>query len=308
MATSFSLRILSSTFLLACRLNVHLTLAQSDTCNSVHPVSYSYLDGSFTSLESTAAAHCATPITRDELVYLTCTSSALTDGDPGPANFTGTDSEEYYIWDNSKVSQQMLFTFARNFSLTAIRINYYYFRNGKPKLRFYLVEDDFQVWDSTTADHTSTTFDNMRLEENSTERRIDTNTVHGIVSKILLVSVFDKRYRTVLSEVTFCTDGKHIYSSQMYTQDFPIRYTCMHRQYAYLLPSNVSTDNTLARHPDVYLLPPDVHADISKMYIHNTPAKRMLTAVPVCNPQKLYTLHDLVQTGDIITVNAKYAL
>lgn len=102
-----------------------------------------------------------------------------------------------------------MFTFARNFTLTEIKINYYYYGDGRPKLRFYLVEDDFQARDSTNADHVSTTFDNMRLSQNYTGRESSVNRISGVVSKILLVSVFDKKYRTVLSEVTFCTDGKH---------------------------------------------------------------------------------------------------
>lgn len=204
---------------LACVLlmyTVPTSLPQSEDCGIVYPESYSYLNGSFSTLEPTTLNNCSVSRSIEAQVYLTCTSSILTDGNPGPANFSGTDNEDYYIWDNSEQNQQMLFTFTRHFSLTAIKIQYYYYGNGRPKLRFYLVEEGFQVWNTTTDDHTSITFDNARLSQNNTGREVSLKQVSGVTSKILLVSVFDKNYKTILSEVTFRTDGTYVCNIILY--------------------------------------------------------------------------------------------
>ena len=57
----------------------------------------------------------------------------------------------YYQWDNN--SQQLLFIFPTRVSLTTITLHYYSDSDrGLPRLRFYDVPDDFDVWDALTTD------------------------------------------------------------------------------------------------------------------------------------------------------------
>ena len=57
----------------------------------------------------------------------------------------------YYQWDNN--SQQLLFIFPTRVSLTTITLHYYSdCVRGLPRLIFFAVPDDFDIWDALTTD------------------------------------------------------------------------------------------------------------------------------------------------------------
>lgn len=181
---------------------------EEEICSaSVQPVSYSYLNGSFC-CQDFEANGCVVDRNIDTQTYISCTSSLLSDNSLGPANFNESMNKGYYIWNNSGQRQVMLFTFSQNITLTNIEIVYYYYGRGRPKLRFYLVEDNFQVWDAINNNRISITLDNDVLGENNTGRQTSTKRLNGITSKIAMEIVNDKKFRSVQSELTFCTNGK----------------------------------------------------------------------------------------------------
>jgi hypothetical protein len=57
---------------------------------------------------------------------------------------------DYYVWSASS-GDQLLFIFPTRVSLTTITLHYYSDSvRGLPRLRFYAVPDDFDVWDTLT--------------------------------------------------------------------------------------------------------------------------------------------------------------
>ena len=58
----------------------------------------------------------------------------------------------YYVWNASSYAQ-LLFIFTTRVSLTAITLHYYSDSvRGHPRLRYYAVPDDFDVWDRPSGD------------------------------------------------------------------------------------------------------------------------------------------------------------
>ncbi len=74
----------------------------------------------------------------------------LTDSDLGQQQYQYTD---YYRWPTDS-DGQLLFIFPTAVSFTTITLHYYSdnFR-GLPRLRFYAVPDDFDIWDRPTTSY-----------------------------------------------------------------------------------------------------------------------------------------------------------
>jgi hypothetical protein len=61
-------------------------------------------------------------------------------------------SSEYYKWSSGGSDGQLLFIFPTRVSLTTVTLHYYSDSiRGLPRLRFYAVPDDFDVWDPPTS-------------------------------------------------------------------------------------------------------------------------------------------------------------
>ena len=81
--------------------------------------------------------------------YINCggTPLRLTDSDIGSEQYS---SSDYYVWTAGSGSQ-LLFIFSTTINLNTITLHYYSDRFiGLPRLRFYAVADDFDVWDAIT--------------------------------------------------------------------------------------------------------------------------------------------------------------
>ena len=73
------------------------------------------------------------------------TQLRLTDSDLGSEQYSRSD---YYVW-NAGSSSQLLFIFSTRVNLTTITLHYYSdVARSLPRLRFYAVPDDFNVWDA----------------------------------------------------------------------------------------------------------------------------------------------------------------
>lgn len=171
--------------------------------HSILPDRYVYQNGSFSPPP-------ATPSTCEVLMnagvqYLSCAASILTNSGIGPSNFSDASNGDYYTWDSPA---QMLFTFSRNITLKNITI-YYYFGNGRPKVRFYIVEENFQAWDTVdSAGGISTTFDIVVDDQEHAHRQTSVRSLNGMTTKILMAILSEKNDVVVLSEVIFYANGK----------------------------------------------------------------------------------------------------
>ncbi len=126
-----------------------LSTVSSVSCQ-VYPSEYAFRDDSASRAES-ASANCrrypsglqAGVFTRQ---YTHCdgTQRKLTDTDLGQEQYQYTD---YYHWTAGR-DGQLLFIFPTTVSLTTITLHYYSDSDqGLPRLRFYAVPDDIDVWD-----------------------------------------------------------------------------------------------------------------------------------------------------------------
>ena len=88
-----------------------------DATASVHPENYIHCDG---------------------------TTLRLSDSDIGPETYN---SSDYYVWTPGSGNRQLLFIFPTRVDLTTITLHYYSDSvRGLPRLRFWFVPDDFDVW------------------------------------------------------------------------------------------------------------------------------------------------------------------
>ena len=81
--------------------------------------------------------------------YIHCdgTQLKLADTKLGPQQFS---SSSHYQWSAGN-AEQLLFIFPTRVSLTTITLHYYSDSvRGRPRLRFYAVPDDFDVWEAPT--------------------------------------------------------------------------------------------------------------------------------------------------------------
>ena len=75
------------------------------------------------------------------------TQLRLTDSNLGSEQYS---SSDYYVWP-ARNDAQLLFIFPTRVSLTTITLHYYSDSiRGLPRLSFYAVPDDFDVWDTPT--------------------------------------------------------------------------------------------------------------------------------------------------------------
>ena len=84
------------------------------------------------------------------IVYIHCDGDQLKLSDSDRGSNTEYTATSYYVW-NSGNAEQLLFIFPTTVSLTTITLHYYSDSDrGLPRLRFYAVPDDYDVWDALT--------------------------------------------------------------------------------------------------------------------------------------------------------------
>ena len=117
----------------------------------MYPSEYAYYDDYVTRAES-ASANCRRYQAENVHFpegYTHCdgTHLKLTDNNVGQEQYLSTD---YYTWKSGNAGQ-LLFIFRTRVSLTTITLHYYSDSDrGRPRLTFYAVPDDFDVWDAPT--------------------------------------------------------------------------------------------------------------------------------------------------------------
>ena len=122
----------------------------------MYPSEYAYRVDFVTRRPESASANCMRYTAGDLPVgvrpedYIHCdgTKLKLADSNFGRKQYQSTD---YYLWKAGS-DGQLLFIFPTRVSLTTITLHYYSDSvRGLPRLRFYAVPDDFDVWDVVTS-------------------------------------------------------------------------------------------------------------------------------------------------------------
>ena len=119
----------------------------------MYPSEYAYHDDSVNRAESDSANCRRYPsglkvaVSTQDYIHCDGSQLKLIDSDLGSEQYS---SSAYYWW-NARRDGQMLFIFPIRVSLTTITLHYYSDSDrGLPRLRFYAVPDDFDIWDAST--------------------------------------------------------------------------------------------------------------------------------------------------------------
>ena len=187
--------------------------ASASSCQ-VYPSEYAYHKDSVYRTES-ASANCRNyPSGLQDLVwsenYIHCngTQLRLTDSDIGSGQYTTSD---YYLWLNETRNHhdQLLFIFATRVNLTAITLHYHHSSvRGLPRLRFWAVPDDFDVWDALYSSYNYTEVAAVLPSgESAGQRSVSIHYAIAVNTKKILLFRFSSSFSFALSEVEFfnCT-------------------------------------------------------------------------------------------------------
>ena len=135
----------------------------------------------------------------EDYIHCNGTQLILTDSNLGSEQYS---SSDYYVW-SARRGGQLLFIFPTRVSLTTITLHYYNDSvRGLPRLRFYAVPDDFNVWNAPT---TSTPHVDVSTvppgEEPAGHRNVSINV--NFNAKRVLMNKFSSSYSFAVSEVEF---------------------------------------------------------------------------------------------------------
>ena len=183
----------------------HLIFTAHATVCQVYPSEYAYHHDSVTRVESVSANCRRYPsglqaeLFTDQYIYCYGTHLKLIDSDLGQEQYQ---SYNYYVWSAGS-DRQLLFIFHTRVSLTIITLHYYSDSvRGLPRLRFYAVPDDFDVWNIPNI---STPHVNVASvppgREPAGHRSVNINA--NFTTKKVLMYKFSSTFQFAVSEVEF---------------------------------------------------------------------------------------------------------
>ena len=166
---------------------------------------YAYHEDSVNKAESTSA-NCRTyPGGRGSSVfsehYIHCdgTQLKLADSDLGQEQYR---SSDYYMW-GAGIGQQLLFIFPTRVSLTTITLHYYSDSiRGLPRLRFYAVSDDFDVWEAPASSYRSVNVAEVPPNGQSAGHKSVHININFCTKKLLMYKYYSA-FQFALSEVEY---------------------------------------------------------------------------------------------------------
>ena len=110
----------------------------------------------------------------------------------------------YYVWSAGS-ADQLLFIFPIRVSLTTITLHYYSDSDrGLPRLRFYTVPDDFNVWGALTSGNPYVEIISVPPSGKPAGRRSASINVNFNTTKILMYK-YSSSFQFAVSEVEFFT-------------------------------------------------------------------------------------------------------
>ena len=138
--------------------------------------------------------------------YILCdgTQLRLTDSDYGSEHYT---TSAYYVWTNETRNRQLLFIFPARVNFTTITLHYYSASGrGLPRLRFWVVPDDFDIWDALVVSYSHVEVAAVPPGGEQAGRRNVSIDIPVYTRRVLLYK-FPSTFSFALSEVEFiiCT-------------------------------------------------------------------------------------------------------
>ena len=176
----------------------------------MYPSEYAYRDNSVTTAESItancrrySAGNLPTGVHPDDYIRCDGIQLKLTDSNFGQEQYQPTD---YYVW--SSRSEQLLFIFPTRVSLTNITLHYYSDSiRGLPRLSFYTVPVDFDIWDVPTISYPQVGVASVLPGgEPAGRRRVSVNV--NFNTKKLLMFKYSSSFSFAMSEVEFLNCSK----------------------------------------------------------------------------------------------------
>ena len=176
----------------------------------MYPSEYAY-HGDFVYRYESDCANCRNyqqsldrTVNSEDYIHCDGTPLRLTDSDIGSQQFTITD---YYVWFGGETpNQQLLFIFpTRIMDLTNITLHYYGTSDrGLPRLRFWAVPDDFDVWNALTSGYSYVDVAAVPPgEEPASHRNVSVRFTELVNSHKILMYKFASTFSFTVSEVEF---------------------------------------------------------------------------------------------------------
>ena len=171
----------------------------------MYPSEYAYHDDSIDRVES-ASANCRRYPSgllaggfSNEYIRCNGTQLTLTDSNLGQEQYS---SSDYYVWSAGR-DGQLLFIFPTRVSLTTITLHYYSDSDlGLPRLRFYAVPDDLDVWDIPTTGNPRVDIASVPPGGESAGRKNVSINANFNIRKVLM-DKFSSNFQLAVSEVEF---------------------------------------------------------------------------------------------------------
>jgi hypothetical protein len=176
----------------------------------MYPSEYAYRDDSVATRVESSYANCRRypagnlpgGVHPDHYIHCNGTQLKLIDSNFGQERYQSTD---YYVW--SAGGEQLLFIFSRRVSLTAITLHYYSDSvRGRPRLRFYVVPDNFDVWGAPTSGNQYVGLASVPPNaggEPAGRRRISVNANFNTKKILMYMYEFNSSFMFAVSEVEF---------------------------------------------------------------------------------------------------------
>jgi hypothetical protein len=181
----------------------------------VYPSEYAYRDDSVTRAESISANCRRYPARNGDkgIVYTHCDGQQLKLSDSHRGSKTEYTATSYYVWTTGN-DGQLLFIFPTRVSLTTITLHYYSDSvRGRPRLRFYAVPDDFDIWDPTTTGNPYAGVASIPPGGDLADRRISSVSINiNFNTKKVLMYKFSSSFQFAVSEVEFFSCKHHKYN------------------------------------------------------------------------------------------------
>ena len=137
-------------------------------------------------------------------VYTHCNGSKLklTDSNFGSEQYQ---RMHYYVWIAERAGE-LLFIFPTRVSFTTITLHYIYYYNdslqGLPRLKFYAVSDDFDVWDAPTTSYPSVDVASVSPDGKPVGHRNISININFNTKRVLMYK-YVSRFGLAVSEVEF---------------------------------------------------------------------------------------------------------
>ena len=183
-----------------------LIIVTLEMCCEVYPLEYAYLGHSVDNRERTSAncrnyeADLTYGVYTEAYIHCDGTPLRLTDSDIGSQQYTNAD---YYVWTAGPGNSQLLFIFSTRVHLTTITLHYFSTSTrGLPRLRFYAVPDDFDVWDAPTTSYSPAEVAEVPPGEEPAGHR-NVSVGFNVTTLKLLMFKFSSSYTFAVSEVEF---------------------------------------------------------------------------------------------------------